>query len=206
MTDESMEDEHSAPTDDLVARAGAEDAEAFNQLYSRIAPALLAWAEIRIHSRLKRVIDAEDIMQEVWVRAMDRYRKESEPPVKSFRPWLFGIAQFVVMEALRRSRSHVADAAQPGTPMTDLDRIPASVTSLSRELKQDDAYRIFLQHVEDLSEEERQLLIYRGLEGQDHAEVARRMGIDHAAARKRWGRLRERLRALKLPEHLLETE
>ena len=87
-----------------------------------------------------------------------------------------------------------------------LDKMPASVTSLSRELRREDAFRVFLEHVDKLEDDDRHLLIYRGLEGQDHGEVARRMGIDVVAVRKRWARLRARLRALKLSEHLLEAD
>lgn len=196
---------HPTPTGDLARRAAAKE-DVFNRLYARIAPSLLAWAEIRLHARLKRLVDPEDIVQEVWCRAMDRYRTSGGPDPDKFRPWIFGIAHFVVMEALRRTRPQIAGVARSETPATDLEEVPASVTSLSRQLKTEDSFRVFLEHVSTFDDEDRHLLLYRGLEGQTHKEVAHRMGVDQAVARKRWERLRERLRAMKLPEHLLEMD
>ena len=110
--DETRYDGESMPTGDLARRAHGDDVDAFNLLYARVAPALLAWAEIRLHTRLKRVIDPEDVVQEVWSRAMDRYRDDDTPDPDKFRPWVFGVAHFVVMEALRKSRAQVAGTVE----------------------------------------------------------------------------------------------
>jgi len=44
-----------------------------------------------------------------------------------------------------------------------------------------------------LGEEERKLLLHRGLEGLPHGEMAEILGVDREAAMKRWQRLRKRL-------------
>ena len=56
--------------------------------------------------------------------------------------------------------------------------------------------RVRLARVEDLPEPDRLLLLYRGLEGQSHAEVASALDLTSTAAAKRWGRLRDRLAGL----------
>ena len=55
--------------------------------------------------------------------------------------------------------------------------------------------RTFIARVESLDEEERRLLLLRGLEGLEHEDIARELGISSAAVAKRWQRLRDRLGA-----------
>ena len=53
--------------------------------------------------------------------------------------------------------------------------------------------------VEELPEQDRLLVLYRGLEGLSHAEVGARLQLNPPAAEPRWRRVRERLAGM-LPE------
>jgi DNA-directed RNA polymerase specialized sigma24 family protein len=57
--------------------------------------------------------------------------------------------------------------------------------------------------VRALPEEDRKLVLLCGLEGLPHKEVAARMELGVEAVTKRWQRLRAKLEAARLPEHLL---
>ena len=182
-------------TQDLVRAARARGDEAsFTALYARVAPSLHAWARLRVRASLRARIDADDLVQEICLRAhraFERYDAERGP----FRGWLMGIANHVLKEAL-------ADLARGGhrVPAGDsertrlLEQIPDDATAISRRVARDEGLAALIERLGELPEEERALLVHRGLEERSHAEVAELLGLDETAIRKRWSRLLERLR------------
>jgi len=171
---------------DSVQRGASE---AFAVLYERIAPAIYAWAALRAPSG----VDPGDLLGEVWlhaVRNVARYEAERG----SFRAWMFGIAKKVLLREMRDlARLRRSSGATQGDSL-DLERVPESVTSLGRHLAREDSLRVFLERVAALGSEERELVVYCGLEGFTCAEAAVRLGLSEDAAAKRWQRLRTELR------------
>ncbi len=89
-------------SDAELLRAGTADA--FEEVYDRLAAHVLAWARARVGEH------AADVTAEVFVRAWlrrSRFRHESD---MSAQPWLLGIARNVLRESLRKRR--VEDAAR----------------------------------------------------------------------------------------------
>jgi RNA polymerase sigma factor (sigma-70 family) len=181
------------PTHDLVRAAQDDKALGFGALYERVAPAMHAWATLRIPSPLRTAIDPEDVVQEVWRRAFeifDRYEPERAP----FRAWVFRIANYVLMEALKKSRLRPPAAGGDDSGRTFLlHDVPAEATTVSRRVAADEAVRAFVREAATLPDDDRRLLIFHGLEGVKLVEVAERLGVAPDAARKRWERLRARL-------------
>jgi RNA polymerase sigma-70 factor (ECF subfamily) len=164
----------------------------FADEFERAAPALLAWAHLRVRPGLRKGLDPEDLVQEVGCRAFVRYG-DFDPARATFRAWLFGFANRVLLEALRelgKGRPVRAEAADPS-----LSQVADSITAVSRRVARAETFRLFLQQVDGLDQEDRTLLVQIGIEGNSHAEVAAVLGIGEDAARKRWQRLRDRLRA-----------
>ncbi len=166
--------------------------EAFRALYARVAPRLFVWCTLRIPAALHARVAPEDLMQEVWlrcVRAIPRFDRS----VAAFRTWLFGIATNTLAESLRRMnvrwREQVVDHTAPG-----LDGIPADVTSVIGNVARREQSLRLVEACRALPSDEQSLLLYRGIEGLPHAEVARLLGIAESAAEMRWRRLAQRLR------------
>ena len=178
-------------------------AQGFVELYRPVAPAIYAWARLHIHAPLRRRVDPEDILQEVCVRALDRF-STYDPEKSPFRSWLFGIARNVLREALRslRVRGESAFGANRRSDPGGLDRISDEATSISTRIARDERIQSFLTRVSKLDEEEKRLLLYRGLEGRGHQEVAEILAINEETAQKRWQRLRRKIQ-VGLPEELL---
>ncbi len=174
--------------------------ERFGDLYARIAPAVHAWAVLRIAPPLRARLAPEDLVQEVFCRAIEGL-PGYDPARAPFRPWIFGIAAKVLLKALRSLSRKPASSHRTGA--FDLDEVPAEVTTASRRVARSESMARFLETVDALPEEDRQLLRHRGLEGLEMAEVAERLGVSPEAARKRWQRLRERLQSPGLPDELL---
>lgn len=193
--DHSSDDSVRESTAELAARALAGDQEKFLRLYERVAPTLYAWAHLRISGALRRGLDPEELMQEVWLRALRNARSFGETG-SSFRGWILGIARNVLLEALRRlhpAANPSADDSFTGK-LFALDQCPDSITTITTRLSRDEGLRRFLDYVEGMEQEDRRILVHCGLEELTCAETATRLGLTLDATTKRWQRLRERLR------------
>jgi RNA polymerase sigma factor (sigma-70 family) len=175
-------------TTSALAAGARLDRDTMTRLYRRVAPSVLAWATLRLTPALRRVLDVEDVVQEVWFRALAGLAGY-DPSRASFRTWVFGIANHVVLNGYRLLRKNATGATD-----RDLREIPDDVTSISRALVRDETLARCVSALAGLAGDERLLLIHCGLEGMPVAEAAGILGISTDAAAKRWQRLRARLR------------
>ena len=170
----------------------AEEPEAFATAFAEHAPALLAWASCRVRGELRARLEPGDLVQEVGVRACSKFA-DFDPRLGNFRQWLFGFANRVWLEALREiDRDPLGGRRRHGGD-TQLQGVPAAVTSISRACANLDALRACRRRLDELDEDDRRLLTCIGLEGLSHAEAAVVLGIREDTCRKRWQRLRDRL-------------
>ena len=174
-----------APIEQGVERRLAEkvmadgDEEAFRELYRSHSPAL--------YGLLRRLLggreaEAQDLLQEAWIRASDRlasFRWQS-----SLRTWLCGIAVNCAREVLRRER---------GTPLEPLETVqdlpplaPASYPG--GRMDWEGAIR-------GLPDGYRQVLVLCDIEGYTHREVAGLLGISTGTSKSQLARARRTLRA-----------
>jgi RNA polymerase sigma-70 factor (ECF subfamily) len=183
-----------------AARRGEEDR--FAELYERIAPALFAWARLRIRPAMRGRVDPEDLVQEVWCRAFKAF-PEFDPDQASFRLWVFRIAKNVMLEAFRKAQRASGSDVGPSTRILQLQNVPDSATEVSRRIARHEGLQSMLRWAVELEEDERKLFVHCGLEGMGYAEVAERMQLQYDAVAKRWQKLRERAAAFALPRELL---
>lgn len=189
-------DRDSAPGDDAPAAAsGPARAAKFDDLYVEVAPALYAWAELRIRPEMRSHVDPQDVVQEVWLRAVKRHAS-FDPDATTFRAWVLGIAKNVLLESFRKLRRTPLLEADLGraSRMFTLDGCPETITSFTQRLSKDDAVRRFLELAGSLEDSDRQILVRCGLEERTCADVARELELGEDAVIKRWQRLRARLR------------
>ena len=194
-------------TSSWVRAAKGGDAQSFAQLYEHLAPSLLAWAELRIRPELRALLDAQDLVQEVWFRAwrgIEDFDADSVP----FRLWVFRVAKNVLLEAVRASRKADRRRSGPGptTRLFALQNLPDSATAVSRRLARDESLTAFTERVRKLERDEQKLVLHCGLEGLPYKEVAQRMELSLDVVAKRWQRLRARLMQSGLPEQLLALD
>ena len=182
-------------------------APAFAQLYPAVAPALHAWASMRLGSGDRGRIAPEDLTQEVWLRAFEIFAKFDAARM-AFRPWLFAVAKHVLLEVRRRLRHARPEQAALGSTsrLLALDQVPEEVTSISRRLAKDEALQRFLDRLHQLDPVELQTALHCGIEGMPQAEAAARLGELPATTAKRWQRLREHMRTWGAPLGLLADE
>lgn len=203
MADAVDDDPPDAPTTrELVRKARAGEPGGFAALYGHTAPALYAWASARLPAHLAKQLGPEDVVQEVYLRAYDGFARFDA--ARSFRSWLFGIANNVLREQLRDAAGRLAGGGdrRPGGPAR-LEEVADDATRISRRVARDESLQRVLEHTKRLSDTERKVLALRGLEGMPHARIAALTGISVSASEKAWQRVREKLAELELPEELL---
>jgi RNA polymerase sigma factor (sigma-70 family) len=169
----------------IVARVRAGDREAYAELVRRHAPTAL-----RTASLLGAGADAEDVVQEAFVKAyarLDSFRDGSP-----FRPWLLRIVTNETRNlhrgaGRRRAREQVAWAR---AERLLLDEGPQE-SVLSRERRE-----LLVGMLRRLTERDRQVLICRYLLGLDEAESAAVLGWPRGTVKSRSSRALSRLRAM----------
>ncbi len=174
--------------------AGARDGNVadLERLYERSLPALCVWIRARVTHGLRMQIDVEDLLQEVWLRALAGFAR-FDPERSSFRTWLIGIAKNVLLESLREASTSRGRLAATGQSSI-LDRVPDSVTTLTRAVTRNDDVQHMHAFIAQLDEDERALLLGHGIEGLTLSEIGLRLDVSAETAGKRWQRLVARLR------------
>ncbi len=177
--------------------------EAFTDAYAGAAPALYAWARLRVKPALRKRLDPEDLVQEVCCRAYQGFDR-FDPARGPFRGWLFGIGNRVLQGLLLELGRDPRAASQrgPGPGDDALAAVPDEATSISRRAARDERLAAFCEWVDGFDPDERGILVHRGLERRSHEEVAALLGLSEEVVKKRWQRLLARLRERGLPATL----
>ena len=105
-------------------------------------------------------------------------------------------AHHVVQRLLRTTARRHARGDRPEPLATRAHRLPDEATTITRRVARDEGLAAFVRRLEELDDDDRRLLMYRGLEGLAHRDVGELLGVSEETAKKRWLRLRERLSAL----------
>ena len=158
------------------------DAEQIEQCYERDARRLLVWLTRRSYDAQL----ASDLVGETFARAFaDRRRFRGSGP-DEVSAWIFGIARNTLHEALRRGRNERQAMRRLGVEplvLTDveIERIEqlADLGSLRVAL---------LSALEELGPEQRDAVRLRVVDELGYPEIARRLGVNEAAARARVSR------------------
>lgn len=160
------------PADDrLLRRLRLGDEASFRELYRLHTPRLFA-VTLRL---LSRTSDAEDAVQEAWLRAVRNlaaFRQES-----SFATWLTGIGIRCALEILRRRSPAFTDPHEPS-----FETVPHLAVDLERAIASlPDGYRA--------------VLVLHDVEGHTHEEIAALLQIEPGTSKSQLFHARRTLRA-----------
>lgn len=171
------------PTDAvLVIAARAGEAWAQEALFQRYARMVMALAQRMLPERQ----DADDLVQDVFVFALDRLNTLDNP--QAFASWIASIVVRTAGKRLRRRRLLTRLGLLRTTPV-DLDAVvsPSAPQDVAAEL------RSVYSMLNRLPPEERVALVLRRIEGMEIAEIAQHMDISIATVKRRLSAAEARL-------------
>jgi RNA polymerase sigma-70 factor (ECF subfamily) len=175
----------SEETHALVERARAGDADAWEELYRRAYPGLLAYARRRLPSQ-----QAEDAVSETMTRAVGSINRFAWRDV-AFDGWLFGIHRHVVVDAQRaHGRAPRSGTGSEAPEVASGDPSPLEALVHTHELA---AVRAAFGRLDPA---DRELLELRVVAGLPAEEVAAVLGKRPGAVRMAQSRALARLRRL----------
>lgn len=162
----------------LMSRVAVRDCDAASQLFDRHSDEIFAYFARRVGR-----VEAEDFLQEVFVRALRRastFRGDS-----TARTWLFGIARYVLLERRhdRFFRTVGDEAAEPAPGPESLLLLGERATQL-------------ISALECLPDEQAIVFELHQIDGLHHEEIAELLNIRAAASRKRLQRATDAVQAL----------
>jgi len=170
---------------DLIKRATAGDASAMHQIVNRHADDLFALACTLLHSRA----DAEDALQETMLgalRGIGKFEGRS-----SLRTWL---TRILVNQIWKIRRKRTTERSRTFAEQGDDDQPPVdrkaegSAAQVERKI---DVQSM----LNTLSEEHRQILVLRELEGMSYDEISQTLRIPPGTVESRLFRARQQLKA-----------
>jgi len=190
---------------ELVEKAQAGDAQAFGDLVEMHRGRLQSFVERRLGNRLRERVEVEDVVQETLLKAWEAiatFRWEGEG---SFRRWLCGIVENVILHQVRLSLRGEKLSIE-GEPAAALD-------SPSKALRKEERFERLEEALRKLSPEHGEVIRLVRLEGLPVKEVARRMHRTPGAVAQLLWRAMQKLKAtfgetesLSLPPRRLEPE
>jgi RNA polymerase sigma-70 factor (ECF subfamily) len=201
----TLTDNNSAESVDLIERARAGDRAALNALLARHRDRLRRMVEIRLDARLQARLDASDVVQEAFVEVAGRLDEYLRDPQLPLFLWL----RLVVGERLLRLHRHhlgarMRDAGREvslyrgALPEATSAALAAQLlgkhTSPTQAVLRAERILRLQEALNALGPLDREILSLRHFEELTAAEAARVLGIEEAAAAKRYFRALKRLK------------
>lgn len=161
-------------SEDVAAGVRAGDADAVGTVYVLFADRLLAYLMARVHDRAT----AEDLVEATFVELLQKGRTIHGGPA-AIKVWLFRAAHFNALDHVRKVRRRGDELREC---FDDLDLVDAAPTPEDNAVSSDIAERVHAA-MQQLSEEQRQVLLLRYLAGLTAPEAARVLGKSPGAIR-----------------------
>ena len=149
----------------LHVRAGRTDA--FLKIYERYNKEIYRYVSFKVGTQQQ----AEDIVSDVFVRALEYVADEDRPMVQKLRPFLYQISRAAIAD-------HYRDR-HPASPLEAAEEIVHSNQNAGADVATDELQRALLQ----LPDDQREAVLLKHMEGLSASEVGAIMGRSAGAVR-----------------------
>lgn len=182
----------------LVGRVQQGDPDAFSLLFEKYRPRLAVLIHYQLGETTRRHTDVDDVLQETLLRAFRDIRQFQYHSPGSFLNWLARISGHVIADLARsqgrqkRAGEHVPfrSESNPGGPE------PASYATPSRIFSANEALEQFIEKLDLLPEEYRNIILLVKVDELTTAQAAERLGKTREATSLLLHRAIKRLRSL----------
>ena len=188
--------------DNLASSIDAGDSSAKDRAFNLFRPRLKKMIVAFLDPRLKARIDPSDVVQEALIKATVKLPKYLEERPIGFYPWLRAIVrqelinvhrQHVIAQSRSVNREHQPQLFADASAMQLVDRLVGSQTSPSVRASDREAQAKMRSAINELSSEDREILMMRFIEELPLNEIAEVLMITDGAAKSRVRRALERL-------------
>lgn len=190
--------------EERLDRARKGDRSALSAVLAAMTPELLRMLQLRMDARQRKRFGPDDVLQEAFVdatRRFDEWRAQQHYP---FGVWMRLLTSQALAQAIRRHegtqkrdarRDRGLDAARARvSAQTATDWLVAAGTSPSQAAMRAEVRERVLAALSELDELDREILALRHFEQRSNEEAALELGLEPAAASKRFARALQRLR------------
>ena len=176
----------------ILRRAQKGDASAFEQLVTPYEQMIWRVCWHYLHHREDAMDCAQEVMLKAW-RSIGQYRQDC-----GFSSWLYRIAKNAALDFLRREkkrRTVSLDAENEDGEKTVAD-IPdtSGKNDPEKALLHTERKTILYEALDELSDEHKEILLLRDINGYSYEEVGERLGLEAGTVKSRLFRAREALR------------
>jgi len=177
---------------DVLADLSDDWQESWAELVRRWDSKLRVLLHCRLRGPAARSVDPEDLRQEVWAEAIERFRSFDYRGPGSFYAWLAGIARHKVLHATRRPSNHELRTgherqAGAGGPSGLLDAIQVTQTSVGHKVADRELIALVTGIVDQLPGRLREVVLLRIYEGRSGREAAALLGVHESTVSVRLG-------------------
>jgi RNA polymerase sigma factor (sigma-70 family) len=187
-----------------IRKAIRNERESVAWLVSRFTPLLLCQAQHRIAPALRRVCDPDDAVADVWIKVLLAL-PTLEPSEGSFSRGLIRFASTVLIRRLRDLlEKHVVH--KPPTVSAEgegLAGLPAETRGVVSHVIAEERKGLVWAALDALSDEDREIIVLRGIEGRPHKEISLRVGLTPEHVAVRYHRILKKLREA-LPQSVFD--
>jgi len=181
-------------TTQLLIRAREGDAQALNDLCARIGSRLLAIVRLRLGPSLATRLDAEDVAQEVLLKAFRHIDTFERDTSRSLFAWLAVIAGRTIQDLAAFHHQARRDLAKTVSEIPDV--VSSGLRSELSRLLVDESLAQLERGLASLSEQQREVIILRHLEERSFAEIGTLLDRSEDGARMLFNRAMARLTLL----------
>lgn len=189
-------------TEELVRKAVRGERSAFDELASELTDDLLAFVKSRLSRSLRQHVEPEDILQDTFLKAFERFSSFEWKGPESLKRWLFAIAEHLIRNVSRKGASVTTDS-----PL----EVQGREQSPSRGMRREERFERLREALKSLSPDHRRVIELARIEGLKIHEIARRMDRTPGAVKQLLSRALDRLRhrigdteSLSLPDRRID--
>lgn len=201
-----------AQTDDVVAAMRHGSADALAIVFSRYRERLRQIIRFRLDYRIAARVADSDVLQESYIAAAKRLEQFAQQTDMSPFLWLrLIVSQQLIdvhrqhlqaeMRDVRREVSLLPAGCSPHTSLAIATQLAGPATAVSEVLARAELIEKLQQTLNDMDEVDREVIALRHFEELNNIETAEVLGIEAAAASKRYVRAMARLAKLVAPFH-----
>jgi RNA polymerase sigma-70 factor (ECF subfamily) len=194
-------------TDDLFARAKAGDAAALGALFSQYRDRLRKMVRLRLDRRVAGRLDPSDVLQEAYLDVARRFKEYTAAPAVPFYIWLRALTGQRLVDLHRRHLgSKMRDVGQevslyrgalPQASSASLAlQLLGGLTSPTQAAVRAELQLQLQEALNSMDAMDREVVVLRHFEELNNVETATVLGIEPAAASKRYIRAVRRLKAI----------